>query len=203
MKLKYYLRGLGIGIFVATLVLGIVLGKKEHLTDAEIKERAIQLGMVSENSVLVEHDSNTEEIKEISPNSTKQEKQIVSTNSISSNQKADALSQNNSNGLDTDKKLELPEIGNKEDEAEDGQASKDENKEKTDQTDNTVSIVIASGQSSVSVAKACKELGLIKDAAEFDRFLCSKGYDRRIVAGTHEITIGATEDEIGQAITKK
>lgn len=185
MKLKYYLRGLGIGIVVATLVLGIVLGKKEHLSDAQIRERAAQLGMVSENSVLVKHDSNTEEMKEISPNSAKQEKQIVSTNSISSD------------------KLELPEIGNKDDEVEDGQASKDENKEKAEYADNTVSIVIESGQSSVSVAKACKELGLIKDVAEFDRFLCSKGYDRRIVAGTHEITIGATEDQIGQAITKK
>ena len=202
MKLKYYLRGLGIGIVVTTLVLGIVLGKKEHLTDAEIRERAVQLGMVSENSVLVKHESNTEEMTEVSPNSTKQEKQIASANSIS-NQKADKLSENSANSLDSDKKLELPEIGNKDDEVEDGQASKNQNKEKVEYADHTVSIVIASGQSSISVAKACKELGLIEDAAEFDRFLCSKGYDRRIVAGTHEITIGATEDEIGQAITKK
>jgi hypothetical protein len=203
MKLKYYLRGLGIGIFVATLILGIVLDKKEDLSDIEIRNRAAQLGMVSENSVLLNRNSNAEEIKKVSQNNTEQEKQMVSTNSISSNQKEDSLSKNDPGSLDSDKVPKFPEIGDEKDEAEDGQANKDQEKDRTNQANKTVSVVIESGQSSVSVAKACKELGLIKDAAEFDRFLCSKGYDRRIVVGTHEITVGSTEDEIGQALIKK
>ena len=48
MKLKYYLRGLGIGIAVTALVMGLALAKttKESMTDEEIKERAAKLGMV-------------------------------------------------------------------------------------------------------------------------------------------------------------
>ena len=47
MKLKYYLRGLGIGIIVTTLVLMVAFsGKKEKLSDQEIMQRAEQLGMV-------------------------------------------------------------------------------------------------------------------------------------------------------------
>ena len=51
MKLKYYLRGLGIGIIVTTLILMIAgTGQKEELTDAQIIERAKELGMVMEDS---------------------------------------------------------------------------------------------------------------------------------------------------------
>lgn len=48
MKLKYYLRGLGVGIICTAVIMGIATsGKsKERLTDAEIIERARLLGMV-------------------------------------------------------------------------------------------------------------------------------------------------------------
>lgn len=54
MKLKSYLRGLGTGIFVSTVLMGIaVSGRKASLSDDEIKTRAKALGMVEENDVLV------------------------------------------------------------------------------------------------------------------------------------------------------
>ena len=47
MKLKYYLRGLGIGILVATVILIISFsGHKANLSDEEIIARAQALGMV-------------------------------------------------------------------------------------------------------------------------------------------------------------
>ena len=51
MKLKYYLRGLGIGIVVTAFIFMITSGKKEELSDAEIRERAAQLGMVDASSM--------------------------------------------------------------------------------------------------------------------------------------------------------
>ena len=50
MKLKYYLRGLGVGVICTAIIMGIALSgnKKEKLTDAEIIERARLLGMVME-----------------------------------------------------------------------------------------------------------------------------------------------------------
>ena len=53
MKLKYYLRGLGIGILVTVLLLTITSGKRGTMTDEEIKERARALGM-SESGVLAD-----------------------------------------------------------------------------------------------------------------------------------------------------
>ena len=62
MKLKYYLRGLGIGIIITTLVLMIAYsGHKTELTDEEIIARAEALGMVMEEDPLF---SNSESHKD-------------------------------------------------------------------------------------------------------------------------------------------
>lgn len=55
MNLKYYLRGLGIGIVVTALIMQIAAGgKKQVLSDEEIMERARELGMVEESTVLAD-----------------------------------------------------------------------------------------------------------------------------------------------------
>lgn len=53
MNLKYYLRGLGLGIMVTALILAIAGNRKNTMSDAQIKERAKELGMI-ENTMLVE-----------------------------------------------------------------------------------------------------------------------------------------------------
>ncbi|MDE7287252.1 MAG: hypothetical protein K2N55_10485, partial [Lachnospiraceae bacterium] len=55
MNLKYYLRGLGIGIVVTAIIMGIASrGGKEELSNEEIKERAKALGMIEESTVLAD-----------------------------------------------------------------------------------------------------------------------------------------------------
>lgn len=62
MNLKYYLRGLGVGIVVTSLILGIGLGsRKETLSNEEIKERARALGMVEESITVAEAAAQQEE----------------------------------------------------------------------------------------------------------------------------------------------
>ena len=56
MKLKYYLRGLGIGMAVTALILGISFSGRQGqetqtLTDDQIKERAAELGMVDSSEL--------------------------------------------------------------------------------------------------------------------------------------------------------
>ena len=51
MKLKYYLRGLGIGILVTALIMGFTTKEGRPLTDAEIKAAAAELGMVESDSL--------------------------------------------------------------------------------------------------------------------------------------------------------
>lgn len=75
MKLKYYLRGLGIGIIVTTIVLAISFSqRKEELSDEEIIARATQLGMVMQ-----ENETETAEIEETP---TQQEQDAAETDVI-------------------------------------------------------------------------------------------------------------------------
>ena len=61
MKLKYYLRGLGIGIIVTTLILMIAFSQyKNDISDAEIIKRAEALGMVMKDDSLFGKNQNTE-----------------------------------------------------------------------------------------------------------------------------------------------
>ncbi len=54
MNLRTYLKGLGLGIFVTTLITSVSSGNaKATMTDAEIMARAEELGMVSENAMLL------------------------------------------------------------------------------------------------------------------------------------------------------
>lgn len=51
MKLRYYLRGLGIGIVVTALIMGIIGKEGLPLTDAEIRAAARELGMVESDAL--------------------------------------------------------------------------------------------------------------------------------------------------------
>ena len=54
MRLKTYLKGLGLGIFVTALIMSLTAKEtKSGMSDAEIMARAAELGMVSENAMLL------------------------------------------------------------------------------------------------------------------------------------------------------
>lgn len=73
MRFKYYLRGLGIGIFGSTILFIIFSGfHKPTISDEEVKKRASELGMVMESTELFEKtdtesdtEKNTEQTTEI------------------------------------------------------------------------------------------------------------------------------------------
>ena len=46
-----------------------------------------------------------------------------------------------------------------------------------------------------------QELGIVKDAAEYDNYLIEKGYASRIRVGTHELTKGMDYHAIAEAIS--
>lgn len=76
MNLKYYLKGLGLGIIATALILGIHhRGNAKPMTDAEIKARAVELGMVDGGSKLVDNDDVTAEelLEDISQNQEPEE----------------------------------------------------------------------------------------------------------------------------------
>lgn len=73
MKLKYYLRGLGIGILVTALIMGFTTRDSRPLTDAEIKAAAAELGMVESDSLrLADLPQEPTQTPKITPEPTKE-----------------------------------------------------------------------------------------------------------------------------------
>ena len=62
MKLKFYLRGIGLGIIVTALVLHFTLASSDSaMSDEQIKQRAMELGMIENTVPNISKNTNKEE----------------------------------------------------------------------------------------------------------------------------------------------
>lgn len=218
MKLKYYLRGLGIGILVTVLVMGAGLGgSKETLSDEEVRQRALELGMV-DSVVLAEMYQRNAPLESNQAQESKQaevskpaDKGVDSNEPITENDILDNADKNNKN---TEEETDSEEtVSTDETTDNDTPISNVDDLPERKNTDNTieneadtgemVSITIQKGDNSWSVSKALVSAGIVEDVNEYDQFLCDNGYAKSIIVGTYEIAIGSSYEQIAKIITKK
>lgn len=222
MKLKYYLRGIGIGMLVTAAVLHFTFaqaGQKRVMTDDEVRIRALELGMI-ENTVLrsnedtVSEDSASANVVAVTTPasvSTNSPVQSVSGQDVAimdgGNVITDTLSTNGEAAPDdedrdgtisspsnnTENSNETEEINHNEAQDEDVVSGATEYK----------IITIASGDGSYAVARKAAEAGLVESAASFDQYLCENDFDKRLTTGSHRIPIGASEAEIARILTSR
>ena len=187
MKLKYYLRGLGIGIIVTTLVLMVAFsGKKEKLSDQEIMQRAEQLGMVMADEGQTETGTEENTGTEAQPET----EQDVQNTEEGTEENADENTDNASE----------PETEPQTEAAAEPAAPDDTTGnvvgEVKQETSGEVAFTVKSGESSDTVAFNLYKAGLVDDATAFNRYMISKGYDSRLRTGDFKIRSGASYDEI-------
>ena len=190
MKLKYYLRGLGIGVIVTTIILAIALERKpEALTDAQIKERAAELGMVEEN--LIKEDDNVTASGEALAPSTQgavdvAENDEPTTSSTSSTTKSTTTTtkKTTTTTKKTTATTKAPQTPVRE-ETEDG---------------TYITIEIGATDWSNHVASKLAAAGLVESAADFDQYLIQNGYESIIASGTHKFKVGASYAELAQEL---
>ena len=187
MKLKYYLRGLGIGIIVTTLVLMVAFsGKKEKLSDQEIMQRAEQLGMVMADEGQTETGTEENTGTEAQPE-TEQDVQ----NTEAGTEENDDENTENASEPETEPQTEA---------AAEPAAPEDTTGnvvgEVKQETSGEVAFTVKSGESSDTVAFNLYKAGLVDDATAFNRYMISKGYDSRLRTGDFKIRSGASYDEI-------
>ena len=182
MNLKYYLRGLGIGIVVTAFIMGVATrGKGETISNEEIKERAKALGMIEDSVVLADSiPENSEELLETpSPTEAPVETAQPSEEPVETAQP-------------TEKPIEKPQPT--------PQPTKEPVVDEKPLSDSVV-IVVKNGESSYHVCKKLEEAGLVESASEFDMFLDKNGYDKRINAGTFEIPSDADQEKVAKILT--
>lgn len=210
MKLKYYLRGLGIGILVTTVILSLAGVGRKNMTDEEVVKRAKELGMV-ESTLLSDlpDQTKTDEVRPTEPGISLQPETSEPEESASTPETPEAPEE-------TTTTPETPEAPEETTTTPETPAAPEETPVAPEETPvspedgnpdtpagETVTLVIGRGESSTTVSKNLKKAGIVEDAAAFDRFLCNNGYDKKIITGTYEIPYGASEEEIAKIITRK
>lgn len=178
MKLKYYLRGLGIGILVTTVIfmIGIKTNTKNLISDQEVISRAEKLGMV-----MGESDGKSKTLEELE-GQKKSEAQPDQTDA--GQQKADTSKE------DTKKETSKKEKDKTQDQ---------KSVEKIEQ----VEISILPGEYSDAICQKLLTAGIIEDKDDYKNFLDSSGYDNLIQPGTFTIPKGSDYETIANILTTK
>lgn len=197
MKLKTYLRGLGLGLIVAALVTGV--GSRQTMSDEQIKARAKELGMMESKTYLTQVNESKEATESLMESETVTET-VAETEEIETTT-LETAAETKENVTETKETVSeetaetVPET-----ESEPVEESPEQSIEETTSPE-TVTFQIHSGDSSVSVAKRLAEAGLVGDAKAFDQYLCQNGYDKKIRVGTYEIQNDSSNEEIAKIIT--
>lgn len=209
MKLKYYLRGLGIGILVSTIILTISFaGKKNDLSDAEVIARAKELGMVMEydkKSDTIPKGTEQTNIPEETETQTKaepdtQEVQKPEKTEIQT-EKTDESQTEQASEPETEAQTE--KAGEQQAEVQEQNTPEPERPKDAEEAAalQVKEFVVDRGASSDKVAEKLFKEGLVDDAAAFNRYLVENHCDSSIQNGTFQITEGASYEEISKILT--
>lgn len=218
MNLKYYLRGLGVGIVVTSLILGIGLGsRKETLSNEEIKERARTLGMVEESITVAEAAAQKEEEaqEKVTADPVPEEnaegdaETIVSAEPEVSSEPAVSVSaapetseEPKVSAASEPAASAAPEAGATPEAGVKPVANEAEEDSGTAPAKEIVDITINPGEGSYVISQKLEQSGLIDDATEYDAYLCDNGYHTKLRAGVHKIPMGSTREEIAKLLCR-
>lgn len=192
MRLKYYLRGLGLGIIFAVIIMMIGFhGNKQSMSDTEIIEKAKTLGMVEAKNIsgTVADEYNSEKTDS------------SATNSDASSQKAET--EQDSQMQDSQTAQEDTQQEDTQQEA--AQPAADAKQETVEPQDavTTYTISVTSQDTCRTIAEKLKALNLVDDAEQFRIYMGQKGADHFIADGEHVIPQGASYDDIITILTQK
>lgn len=227
MELKYYLRGLGIGIAMTAIIMGIALSGKGKMTDEDIIARAKELGMV-ENTVLLDgtdEDADAaaadnvggtgQDIAElpqednVTDDSTATDQDDVTAignteqdqDDVTATDGTEADSNDTASDVDTATNQGDVTIGSTEADSETDSETRSDNADEAITSAALKTITIKGGDGSYTVAKKLEDVGVVTSASNFDTFLCEHGYDKRLRTGTFSIPADASDEQIARIVT--
>lgn len=204
MKLKYYMRGLGIGIAVTSVILIILSGRESRgriLTNEEVIARAEALGMTRSNPTLLEEigggDNKEEELSSEAEPLPKVEDVPTVSSEFENTKEEEEVEKEESEGQDIDSEEE--EGGDIETSPEEMIPKEEIIPEEENPGANEgeiIEITIPSGTASYGTCKILEDAGIIDNAGELDQYFYQHGYDVKIRAGKYQIPKKAQYEEI-------
>lgn len=202
MKLKYYLRGAGIGFIVSAILFAVFLTaldwgpRQGHVSMQEASADEPMMGDTvkeaeekkkAEEQLLEE----TQEVKEVDTN--------VDT------AKPDDIPKSEEK-VEAKPEVEVPTQTKTDDEvnpATNNSTDEDTKPAEDEKVTGNVKFSIKDGEASNAIAKNLQSLGLVDDAKAFDQFLSENGYDHKLRTGEFEISTGMSYKDLAELLCKK
>ena len=187
MRLKYYLRGLGLGIIFTCLMFMLFSNKKADNTDQmDINQQLETTTETLSNQTSGDDKNDTANDEAVSgsadvQNITDAEDDVNAQNNADAQNTADNQT-GASDTTDTSNQTDDSNIT--------GETSTD------DVQDEYVTLVIEKGDIARDVAESLYEDGIIDDAESFRKYLGETGVSRTLHAGEYNIKVGSTYEEI-------
>ncbi len=202
MRMKYYLRGLGVGIITATLILSVFVQKEETISDEEVMARAKELGMImAEEGEIAQNEDDSGVLRAVEPRKVAGKEDADTENHMEDLEKEGAWEDAAETVMSADE--QEPEETESEPETDalpHSESKEDASDTVSNGTQDSVKITISDGDSSYTVADKLEVAGLVEKASEFDRYLIDSGYEKYIRTGEFMIPRGAGDPEIAKII---
>lgn len=217
MKLKYYLRGIGLGIIFATIVMTV--SAKVHnngLSNEQIIKEATKLGMVMPESESQKKDTQLQEQE--SENETtqvtalQQESQMQSETESQSQQSSEMQQETQSQEFSesqvssqttSDTQNQEVEIVLTQDTYISSHGGEVKITKSQDNPTKEIIMHIKFGATSEDVAEVLYACGYIESIESFNRYMSSNAYNRKVRTGEKVIQAGATYEEIARILLTK
>ena len=180
MRLKYYLRGAGIGIIVTALILTLS-GGETNISDREVIERAKKLGMVEvEGGSTIKNQISTPSSEATTPSSEAATPSSEASTVASSEAATVPSSQATPSSQEQSR---TPDVN-------------------TTTVKKTVTIYLEKGVSTQKVSEQLQRLEIIDNADFFNKYLINNGYSDKLFVGECTFVKGMSRDEIINILTK-
>lgn len=179
MKLKYYLRGLGVGIVVTAVILTIANHLGNKMSDEDIIKRAAKLGMVmkEDESLFPPTEPETTTPEPTSPSPAEQETTAVKP-----------AEPETTTPVPTEPETTTPVPAEP---------------QTSGIVIHTATITVTSGMYSEAVSQKLEEAGIVKNWREFNEYLTSNGYSERLQTGTHSFNSEMGYNEIAEILVSR
>ena len=209
MKLRSYLRGIGIGILLAAgicICASLRSGSGKTMTDEEIKARAKELGMTEETvlaDLTVEPTTSVVEVINEPESSEEVATELVDEGMSAYDPAADEEASSEEEPTPEPTPETTPEPTPEVTPEPTPETTPEPTKAASESTGDTVTITVEKGNGSDTVAKKLEAAGLVSNAHDYDVWLMQNGYDRIIAAGEHKIPKGASNEEIAKILCNR
>lgn len=187
MRLKYYLRGLGLGIIFTCLMFMLFSNKKADNTD----QMDINQQLETTTETLSNQTSGDDK------NDTANDEAVSGSADVQNNTDAedDVNAQDNADAQNTaDNQTGASDTTDTSNQTDDSNITGETGTD--DVQDEYVTLVIEKGDIARDVAESLYEDGIIDDAESFRKYLGETGVSRTLHAGEYNIKVGSTYEEI-------